>query len=62
VWSVAVKRKYEEEVVETYGDDSEDEYDDADDFIDDGPTVEQKAAGGGYSKYIREIFGYDKRK
>lgn len=38
--------------------DDEDEYDpDMDDFIDDGPEDQQD-----YSKYISEIFGYDKRR
>ncbi|XP_055371067.1 protein SPT2 homolog [Condylostylus longicornis] len=39
-------------------DDDDEEYDsEMDDFIDDGP---EETYGGGYSKYIKEIFGYDK--
>lgn len=39
-------------------DDDEDEYDpEMDDFIDDGP---QDDYSNNYSKYISEIFGYDK--
>ena len=34
-----------------------DEEDDLSDFIDDGPEEEED-----YSKHIREIFGYDKRR
>ncbi|XP_064634650.1 protein SPT2 homolog [Lineus longissimus] len=52
-----VKRKYDDE--EIFEDDYEDDYsDDLDNFIDDGPVEGQ----AGVSKYIREIFGYDKRK
>lgn len=44
-----------------YADDSleedEDDDDDADSFIDDGSGVEED-----YSHYIRELFGYDRRK
>jgi len=36
----------------------EDEDDDMDDFIDDGSDVERTD----YSHYIRELFGYDRRK
>ncbi|OTF72583.1 hypothetical protein BLA29_003720 [Euroglyphus maynei] len=48
--------------------DVDDDYDDNDemddemaDFIDDGP-IEQPEPEEGYSRHIREIFGYDKRK
>jgi len=38
--------------------DDEDEVDDMDDFIDDGSDTERRD----YSHYIRELFGYDRRK
>jgi len=39
-------------------DDDDDDDDDMDDFIDDGSDVERTD----YSHYIRELFGYDRRK
>ena len=40
--------------------DYDDYDDDLDDFIDDGPVEEDR--GFNYSKHIRDIFGYDKRR
>lgn len=39
-------------------DDDEDDDDDMSDFIDDGPSQNDE----NYSKYIKEIFGYDPKK
>lgn len=52
---------YQNEPEDTYYDDEMDDYeDDMDDFIDDGPLEQDDEEE--YSKHIREIFGYDKRK
>lgn len=53
-----VKRKGMPAVKGRIYDDSDEDYDsEMDDFIDDGPEEEED-----YSKHIREMFGYDKRK
>lgn len=54
---------YPNEQEDTYYEDEMDDYDDdddMDDFIDDGPLEQDDEEE--YSKHIREIFGYDKRK
>jgi protein SPT2 len=51
---------YVEDVAQYVDDDYEEEDDDMSDFIDDGP--EEKPEEEDYSRAIREIFGYDKRK
>ena len=44
--------------VDDSSEDEDDDDDDMDDFIDDGSDVEHED----YSHYIRELFGYDRRK